>query len=126
MFKVRAFLIKAVLLIVAIQILNLSVYGMMYHENGRENALGDVNQIDSMAEYITEIILDCHNAFPENGRHDHQAHNQHQLGHEINMIHCRKNVEMTRYSTTSFITIPSKKEYKYLFSREINPPPPKA
>jgi len=123
----RTYLLRFVLLVVAVQILNLSVFGRDTVERAQNNTIGEVNQIDSMIEYVAEIILDYKNAFPENGAHNHQSHTSHQMKHgSFNMISFRKNTEIKRFCNTISIPIPSKEDYKYLFAREINPPPPKA
>jgi len=113
------------LLLVAVQILNLSVYGKSFREN---DITGGTNQIDSMVEFVTEIVLDHKNAFPENGPHNnHQSHTNHQLKYQgFNLINFRKSSEIKRYCVIITIPVPSKEDYKYLFAREINPPPPKA
>lgn len=124
---IRTYILRFVLLIVAVQILNLSVYGRDIVETAPSNSIGELNQIDSMIEYVAEIILDHKNAFPENGTHNHQSHTSHQMKHaSFSMISFRKNTEIKRFCKTVNIHIPSKEDYKYLFAREINPPPPKA
>jgi hypothetical protein len=115
------------LLIVALQILNLSVYGRDCQQDLKKNTIGELNEIDSLAEYVAEIILDHKNAFPENGPNSHQSHTTHLMKHPgFNIITFRKNTEIKRYCVISPITIPTKEEYKYLFARKIIPPPPKA
>jgi len=123
----RTYLQRFVLLVVAAQILNLSVYGRNNEIDITSNTIGELNQIDSLVEYVSEIILDYKNAFPENGSHNHQSHTSHQLKHAgFNLIAFRKNTEITYYRSASSVPILSKEEYKYLFAREIIPPPPKA
>lgn len=121
----HTYLQRFVLLLVAVQVLNLSVYGQKFKES---DSVGNVNQIDSMIEYITEVVLDYKNAFPENGPHNHQSHTNHQAKYEgFNLItFLRKSPSIKRYCVAFAIHIPSKEEYKYLFAREIIPPPPKA
>jgi len=127
---VRTYLLRFVLLIVAVQILNLSVYARDFVPPAQNNAIGETNQIDSLIEYVAEVVLDYKNAFPENGAHNHQSHTSHQLKHgniSFNLlIGVRKSSEIKRYSAFTNVHIPSKEDYKYLFEREIIPPPPKA
>lgn len=110
--------------------LNLSVYGRDFVSYTQKNTIGETNQIDSLLEYITEIILHHKDAFPENGTHNHPTRNSHQLKHNnINLnvlISVRKNPEINRYCDITSMHIPSKEDYKYLFEREVIPPPPKA
>ena len=116
------------LLVIAMQILNLSVYGMDSNDDLKDNTIGEYNQMDSLVEYVTEIILDYKNAFPENGAHNHHSGLSHQMKHiTIKMISFKKkNAPQVSYCSTHSVIIPSKEEYKNMFSREVIPPPPKA
>ena len=127
---VRTYLLRFILLLVAVQILNLSVYAHDFVSYAKGNTIGETNQIDSLIEYVAEVVLDYKNAFPENGTHNHQTRTSHQLKHSnisFNLlIGVRKSSEIKRYCAISNIHIPSKEDYKYLFEREVIPPPPKA
>jgi hypothetical protein len=96
------------------------------HEN--RNIIGEFNQIDSLIEYVTEIIFHDNNAFPENGNHTRHNNSQHQIKHiSIKMINFKKkNADMPFYCTAPRLPEILKEEYKNLFLQEINPPPPKA
>jgi hypothetical protein len=124
---VKTTILKFILFIVAIQILNLSVYANEldhYTYNHNYEDLGG-NRIDSAIEYISEIIFDYHNAFPEYSNHRTNSHSL-QLKHfSFKLIHSSTVVELP-YSTTSPVYASLLKEdYQYLFFKEINPPPPK-
>ena len=127
--KIRTYLIKLLLLLVAIQVLNLSVYGRECYDDSLEMvAIGEINQMDSMTEYITEVLLDYKNVFPENGHHGRRSGMPHQVKHiVIKMVNLkRKQLEQPFYFTSTKVKIPTKVDYKCLFAREITPPPPKA
>jgi len=127
---VKTYLLRVLLLVVAVQILNLSVYAHEFVSYAKGNTIGETNQIDSLIEYVAEVVLDYKNAFPENGTLTHPTRTSHQLKHSnvsFNLlISVRKNTEIKRYCGITNIHIPSKEDYKYLFEREIIPPPPKA
>ncbi|HWB25335.1 MAG TPA: hypothetical protein VG738_07635 [Chitinophagaceae bacterium] len=123
----RTYIQHFVTLVVALQILNLSVYERYNEQNNPRHTIGEPNQIDSMIEYVAEIILNHQNAFPENGAHNRQSNSSHTLKHaNFTLITFRKPSGIKRYGLISTINIPLKQEYKYLFAREIIPPPPKA
>jgi len=121
-------LIKFLLLVLAIQILNLSVYGRECADAVEYGSIGEYNQMDSVVEYITEILLDYKDAFPENGHNNRRAGMLHQFKHiTIKMVSVRKKA----FIQSAFFVInhpkPSlKNSYKYLFAGEITPQPPKA
>lgn len=110
------------------QILNLSVYGRDCTEDVAANKIGESNQIDSLTEYIAEIVLEHKDAFPENGTHNRHSNSLPHFMKHINLkiISFRKNPVSPYYSSSQPIAIPSKEEYKNMFSMEIIPPPPKA
>lgn len=121
---------KFVLLIIAMQILNLSVYGGDFGAGlspTAKNSIGEFNQIDCLIEYIAEIMLDHKNAFPENGSHNTNGKSSHQIKHtSIKMIEFGKNTEQPFYCTGNTLAEIFDEDYKKLILREINPPPPKA
>jgi len=117
---------RFILSIVAVQILNLSIYAQ-FDSVQSGNAMGNLNSIDSVAEYIAEVMLHHTNAFPEfekNGTHK----DQHQ--HKNYSIHLFSDFKKTAASNNYALhknNIGSLAEdYQYLFFKEINPPPPKA
>lgn len=126
--KVRTYITKFMLLILALQVLNLSVYGRDCVDVSKNNAIGEYNQMDSLAEYVTEILLDYKNVFPENGGHNRRSSMPHQLKHvTIKMVSIKKRLfEQPCPIATTAATTTFTEDYKYLFSSEITPPPPKA
>jgi len=126
--KLRTYIIKFLLLVVAIQVLNLSVHGRDYNDDCLElSTIGDVNEMDSLTEYVAEVLLDQKNLFPENGHHNRRSGMPHQAKHIVlKMVSIkRRSCEQPFYITSSKVKIPTKVDYKYLFAREITPPPPK-
>ncbi len=112
------------------QIINLSVYGADF-EGGmpmqQQLQIGEVNQIDSLVEFVTEIILNHKNAFPENGSHNPNSKSSHQLKHSsIKMIAISRHTEQPVYYTSIKLPNLFKEDYNKLILKEINPPPPKA
>ena len=120
---------KVLVLILALQILNLSVYGGEIDADSiaaPPNTIGEVNQIDFLIEYISEIILDHKNAFPEDGAHNNHSNLTHLLKHiPLKLTSNGKDKEPPYSIIGSPSPIPFQKVYKYLFLKQINPPPPK-
>ena len=121
------FLTRLVLLVLALQILNVSVYSKDVDTDAKDNTIGEVNQIDSVTEFVAEIILDHKNAFPEDGAHNRRSGSSHQMKHISLKIISFPKRNPTQPSCFSLrpTAILSKEEYRYLFFSEIIPPPPK-
>jgi hypothetical protein len=108
----------------------LSVYGGDFDpslSSAHLNKIGEFNQIDSLVEYVAEIMLNHKNAFPENGSHNPNSKSSHQIKHStIKMIDFRESTDLPFYCTTINLPEIFKDDYKKLILKEINPPPPKA
>lgn len=117
---------RIITFIVALQILNIGLFVQDFESLASYSSISDHNIINSVVEYVSEVVLNKINALPENNNKsnkDLQAHK-----------HCTvKMIELQK----SFIAIPmasgdSKshssltQNYYYRFYKEINPPPPKA
>ncbi len=126
----RVYIRKLLLLIVAVQILNLSVYGGdfdQYYFTRHEHSIGDFNEIDSLIEYVTEVVLNYKDAFPENGAHNENTSHSLLLKHiSFKLIETPQQQAVPTYQASVPLFVPLKEDYKFLFFKEINPPPPKA
>ena len=119
---------KCILIILAVQLLNMSFNNLNnFFDAQSPVSLSSNNQIDSALEYITEHLLGWDNYIPENkARTDHQANHLHKtavicwyaetiLQEEIPINHaCGRNYPVTLCSITSG------------YIGDINPPPPKS
>jgi hypothetical protein len=117
---------KFFLSIVAVQIFNLSIYAQ-FNPVQSGNTMGEINTIDSVTEYIAEVILHHANAFPEfekSGTHkDQHTHKNFsiQLFNDL-----QKPLTSETWMSQKSHTNSMSEDYQYLFFKEINPPPPKA
>ena len=87
----------------AIQVLNVSVYPELLQWYRTDNPSNLVNEMDSIVEYVTEIVFGHKDAFPE---YAHKHHKDLQV--QLSLL----------------ITEPD--QYYYQYYSEVNPPPPKA
>ena len=90
------------------------------------NDIINFNYLNSMAEYITEVVMQKTDAFPEFFKHN------------TNQSQSMKHFDIKLYQPTAFhalnihsttvvnISFPFDDTYSYQFCKEINPPPPKA
>lgn len=129
---VRTYLTRFVVLVVAFQVLNMSVHGGDFGRNYMlqdVKSIGSYNQIDCFGEYMCEVVLelDIKYLFPDNELHNHGK------GH----IAIFKSIDIKQPTLPFRIVAPHENyipvvhymplriTYDYLFSQEITPPPPK-
>ena len=118
---------KCLLIILAIQLLNMSFNNLNNFFSGQPgSAISYHNQIDSGFEYVTEHLLGWDNYVPENtSRTHHQANHLHKVGNVCLYIpyapvQIRQDefAHAQNYPVAIFSTIIG-------FEMEVNPPPPK-
>lgn len=91
------------------------------------NSFHDNNRIDNAVEYILEVLLDKKDAIPED-KQSNQEHSFHAKYVDFKLVIPQyHSIEPTTFATLEVDQhFPSYVLYKYGFSTEINPPPPKA
>lgn len=117
---------RLVTIIVALQILNMGLFAQDFQQLSTSSVCPEINIINTVDEFVAEIILDHKDAVPETNDHskkDLQLH-KHVTNKLINFSVALSN------STSGFFT-DSKSfifsdDYNYQFSEDINPPPPKS
>lgn len=114
---------KLVIAIVALQIINMSVDTNDFKPLQCNNVIGDFNYLNTMAEYITEIVMKKTDAFPEFFKHS---------GSQSQSL---KHIDIKLYQPTAFyalnicstivtnISSPFDDKYSYQFYEEILQPP---
>lgn len=118
---------KFFLLIVAMQILNTGLFAQDFLVAGNQNI------INSVTEYIAEVILNKADFFPEHQQHHSHGHHKHHhsLLHKVQQYVLFKHTP----SPTSFTFNIKMEVAKYAFENnirfqsivfDITPPPPKA
>ena len=115
---------RALVLLLAIQILNLSVNSIDFKPFGSTN-LSEFNDINTIAEFVSEIVLGKVNSFPEFAN---KTQKQSQLQKHISLKLINDNFKVeTEYCLTSDVelNILFNDQYLYEYFQEINPPPPK-
>jgi hypothetical protein len=127
--QIRTYITKVITLVIAVQILNLSVYGGDFDptvSSAHVGKIGEFNQIDCLLEYVAEIMLDHKDAFPENGSHNPNGKSGRQAKHSvIKMVVCSRMAEMPINNALPTVLLSYNQNYKSPQASEINPPPPK-
>ena len=110
-------------MIVALQLLNLSIYAQDFKVLSNNTA--ETNICETVLEYVLEVVLDHKNAIPEQSQHHKDLHfHKHASFKAISFV-----VPVTNeheYSIKKIEIVPLKLIYAYQYLQEINPPPPKA
>lgn len=126
---IKLYLSRLAIFVVALQILNLSIFMQDFDPiSTHRHTIGEINEINSIVEFVAEIVLDNPNALPE--------YHQQNTDHTAMQVHKHAPVKMITfeelqparvfYAAVREYIIPLKESYDFLFFREINPPPPKA
>ena len=112
-------------IIVAIQVLNVSVYPELLQWYRTDNPSNLANEMDSIVEYVTEIVFGHTNAFPE---YAHKHHKDLQVHKQVVNLYSEElannNPELQFIQPSLEGTAPD--QYSYQYYSELNPPPPKA
>lgn len=126
--SIRNIFSKTLIIIWALQIINLSVYGNEYIEKYKDDAGVEhtqPNQIDSLTEYVAEVVLQHHNSFPEQ-HNNHTKNAIKTLKGSFHLFHVKvENILSNTINLPHPEHILLKENYHFLFCKEINPPPPK-
>ncbi len=119
--------LKCFLLLMALQILNLGIDAIDFQPIASANTIGDFNYINSMTEYFAEVVMGNKDAFPEYERGSASSKPQ-IIKHFSLQLYQPVSLSITGESVSYKAPVPLllNEKYKYLFFKEINPPPPKA
>lgn len=123
--SLRLHIARFISLLVALQILNLGLFAQDFQPLVVSSISPETNIINSVDEYVTEVVLHHKDAVPENNKHPHKAIQAHKHT-AFKLISFPKPQCITanqlgyNYKPTS-ITL----DYNYQYCKDINPPPPK-
>ena len=116
---------RFITLLVAIQLLNLSVYAQDFMPVNGETGSVETNITETLAEYVVEVVLGHKNAIPEQSRHHKDLHfHKHIFFKAISISSAYSLSEPLQHNLVTTVTL--QESYNYLYLQEINPPPPKA
>lgn len=114
------------LLLIAFQLLNLSIDGINFQPIQTTN-LTEFNDLNSLTEYVGEIVLGHKNLFPEMANPDHHKQNQAQKHIAIKLYNpSSDDICLQTTARNGNFQIPTDDNDTFFLSRDINPPPPKA
>ena len=112
--------------VVALQIINMGLFVQDFQYN-ISSSICDQNVINSVVEYVSEVVLNKTNSMPEYDTNNHNKDLQ---------IHKHAPIKLMEFEAHSFaVTVsphivvsnaPLIQNYCFQFCKEINPPPPKS
>lgn len=128
----KLYLQKFLLTLLAIQILNLSIYNSDFYEvqssYAKKGVVKETNPVDSFAELIVESVDGCQNAFPEPTQSNEKQTPE--LKHNITfkMIHLDGFARVPEQVAVQYDRSPAdlplfQNQYSFLYWKEINHPP---
>ncbi|MCW3110883.1 MAG: hypothetical protein JWQ09_5389 [Segetibacter sp.] len=125
--KLHLHIARFITFLVALQILNMGLFVQDFQSlTSSSSSISDHNIINSVVEYVSEVVLNKLNAIPENNNKsnkDLQAHK-----HFVVKIIELKNpyLIVPQFTVEAETKFPVIENYYHQFCKEINPPPPKA
>lgn len=118
--------LKCFIVLIALQILNLGIDAIDFQPLNASSTIGDFNYINSMTEYVTEIVLGHTDAFPEYQKESPSSKSQILKHLSLKLYELKFYTAIVKeFKGNSSYTFPLNEKYNYLFFKEINPPPPK-
>lgn len=124
--NIKLHISRFILLIVAIQLVNLSIQAHPANEVMLSHSYEDNNRIDNAVEYVLEVLMSKKDAIPED-KYPKQDHTFHTKSIDFKLVVPQYNsIEPSFTMVELHKPFPNYKVYSYQFSTKINPPPPKA
>lgn len=124
--KLKPYIVRIFTFLVAVQILNMGLFVQDFEPLAISSSISDHNIINSVVEYVSEIVLNKVNAIPENNNKANKDLQVHKHVTTVKMIEVQKSLFAVPVAmVSSKIHYPLTQSYYYQFCKEINPPPPK-
>lgn len=123
--KLRLHIARFITVLVAMQILNMGLFAQDFQSLSVSSINPELNIINSVDEYVAEVVLHHKDAVPENNKHPHkdiQTH-KHVVFKLISFPKpqcCSATQLVFNNKPTAIIPV-----YQYQYYNDITPPPPK-
>ncbi len=124
MYRFNSHIIRVITLIVALQLMNLSIYAQDFHSLIEGNFNSPTNISETIVEYVIETVLGHKDAIPEQNQHHKDLHFHKHLS--FKSVSFNKLVLLTTSQINiANLPIPLQESFDDLYQQEINPQPPK-
>jgi hypothetical protein len=117
-------IIRVITLIVALQLLNLSIYAQDFTPIYNNQGNTETNISETIVEFVIEVVLGHTGAIPEQSQHHKDLHFHKHVSYKA--ISFVKTVLLSNSQINiAKLPIPIEESFKDLYQQEINPQPPK-
>ena len=120
----KKYIINIITLIVALQLLNLSIYAQDFKPLLINQETTETNISETITEFISEVILGYTNSFPEQSQHHKDLHFHKHISFKAIAPLAPSVIFEITYPVSNRRTS-LQEHFSSLFNQEINPPPPK-
>lgn len=122
--KINKHIIRVITLIIALQLLNLSIYAQDFTPIYNNQGNTETNISETVVEFVIEVVLGHTGAIPEQSQHHKDLHFHKHVSFKA--ISIQKPVLLSASQINiSKLPIPIKESFQDLYQQEINPQPPK-
>ena len=121
---IKKYSIRIITLLVALQLLNLSIYAQDFKPIYDEAGSDETNITETIVEYVVENILGHINAIPEQSQHHKDLHFHKNVSFKAIKFH---SIDILADSSIRIakLPVPLHESFDDLYMQEINPQPPK-
>ncbi|WP_153797433.1 hypothetical protein [Foetidibacter luteolus] len=127
--KLATYCGRFLVIIVAMQIINIGLYAQDFKPMTAATPGEETNIINSITEYIAESVLQKANSFPEKRNGPHNQSHKHHLSikqHNIKLINRENHLQPIQSLSVAVAVSANAQTPYHNFVRDITPPPPKA
>jgi hypothetical protein len=122
--KFNKHIIRVISLIVALQLLNLSIYAQDFTPIYINQGNTETNISETVVEFVIEVVLGHTGAIPEQSQHHKDLHFHKHVSYKA--IGFEKTVLLSDTQINiAKLPIPLQESFEDLYQQEINPQPPK-
>lgn len=122
--KINKHIIRVITLIVALQLLNLSIYAQDFTPVYDNQGNTETNISETVVEFVIEVMLGHTGAIPEQSQHHKDLHFHKHVSYKAISIQKPAILSATQINIAK-LPIPIQESFQDLYQQEINPQPPK-
>lgn len=122
--KFNKHIILVITLIVALQLLNLSIYAQDFTPIYNNQGNTETNISETIVEFVIEVVLGHTGAIPEQSQHHKDLHFHKHISFKAISIQTPIFLSATQINISK-LPIPIQESFQDLYQQEINPQPPK-
>jgi len=122
--KFNKHIIRVITLIVALQLLNLSIYAQDFTPIYNNQGNTETNISETIVEFVIEVVLGHTGAIPEQSQHHKDLHFHKHVSYKAVSLENKVLLTDSQINNAK-LPIPIHESFEDLYQQEINPQPPK-